>query len=74
MDEIRKLITESEIIQIYERFLRNTLVPVFSFSNDQIFVINEFLTFKGIKIFLKHNEVDMMEQFVVFETMRRFMM
>lgn len=74
MDELRSLIHYSDIIQMYDQFLKQTLVPVVVFSDDQISVINSFLNAHNYTRLIKRNEVDMMACFQIFESMKQFML
>lgn len=73
MDVLRSRILDSDVILIYEQFMRQTLVPVIIFSAEQLDVINSFLDIYNKK-HIKTKEIDMMSHACIFETMKRFIM
>ena len=71
MDDLRSRIRDSDVIQIYEQFLRQSLVPIIAFTSEQLSVINAFLNLHN-KQQLKYNEIDVMYQVQLFEKMKQF--
>jgi hypothetical protein len=57
-----------DIIPMYNRFLTHDFLPVITFSNEQLIIINRFLTLKNQKPLI-NRDVDMMMYYQIFESM-----
>ena len=57
-----------DIIPMYHRFLTHDFLPVITFSNEQLIIINRFLTLKNQKPLI-NRDVDMMMYYQIFESM-----